>query len=228
VLDVWTIDLARETPRIALHRTRLSADEHALAARFRREEDRARFIVGRSTRKELLSELVGVDAAALDFVAGGNGKPLLAAGAGGLHFNSSHSGRWILHAFSDAEVGVDVEEIRAAMAVVEDFESVLSADERSFVMRQAAPARRAAALATVWVRKEAYVKALGEGLSRPLPRISIVQEPGGQPVLRHDLDCPAAVHRWCFTDLQIDATHKACVVHEAPRAEPVVRRYLRQ
>jgi 4'-phosphopantetheinyl transferase len=223
--EVWKVAVDAELPRLALHRSRLTPDEIARAARFRREPDRLRFIVGRATRRELLARAVGVDPSALAFDEDGHGKPRMRPGAGAQrHFNSSHSGQWVLHAFADVEIGVDIEQVRAEMAALEDFAWVLSPDERAYVL-SAGESLRAAALATVWVRKEAYVKALGEGLSRSLPDIGIVAGPDGRPVLAFDRNPPSRERRWCLADLEIDAWHKACVVHAGAPGDLVVRDY---
>jgi len=223
--EVWKIDVTAELPRLAMHRARLTPDEVGRAARFYSDADRARFVVGRSTRRMLLARRLGIDPAALVFYEDPYGKPRILEDLGaGEYFNSSHSGRWVLHAFADVEVGVDVEEVRPEMARLEDFSWVLSAEERAFVLRAAGPLR-AAALATVWVRKEAYVKALGEGLSRSLPDIGITEGGEDGPALAYDRTPGGRGRRWSFTDIEIDASHKACVVHAGQRRKIVVCDY---
>lgn len=224
--EVWKVDVGVEAARFDAHVARLTAAEAARAARFHRDEDRERFVVGRSTRRLLLARRLGVDAETLEFVEGRHGKPELHAGTQPLlpHFNSSHSGRWVLQAIADVEVGVDVEEIRPEFADLDDFAWVLSDAERTFVLA-AAPTARAAALATVWVRKEAYVKALGEGLSRSLPDIGITVGADGRPMLAFDRNPAARERCWSFADLEIDAGHKACLVHAGPARRIVVHDY---
>ena len=224
--EVWAVDVAAEVPRLATHQATLTAEERERAARFHRDEDRHRFVVARSTRRELLAATLGVEPAALAFDDDRYGKPRLRPGTAATlpHFNSSHSGRWVLHAIADVEVGVDVEQVRPDFARPDDFLWVLSLEERAFV-QAAAPTLRAAALATVWVRKEAYVKALGEGLSRSLPEIGIAADAKSEPSLSYDRNPGGYGRRWSFTDLEIDGAHKACMVHEGPRREVVVRAY---
>lgn len=222
--EVWKVDVTAELARFAAHRAGLTAEEAQRAARFHRDEDRHRFVVGRSTRRLLIARRLGIDPRVLVFEEGRHGKPRLRlAGRPAPHFSSSHSGRWVLHAIADVEVGVDVEEVRAEFARPDDFLWVLSPEERAFVLHAAGPLR-AAALATVWVRKEAYVKALGEGLSRSLPAIGITSR-GRGPVLAHDHNPGGIGRRWSFADLYIDDSHKACVVHAGPRRDVVVRTY---
>ncbi len=222
---VWKVSMAREAPRIAVHRARLDAEERERAARFFREADCLRFVIARSTRKELLGRMLDAEPSTLAFDEGRYGKPRLAdAAKHRLHFNSSHSGDWILHAFDVDEVGVDVELIRPEMAVFDDFAWVLSPEERQSVL-DAAPAARAAAMATVWVRKEAYVKALGAGLQRELTEIGIVDDEGGQPKLAFDRGAGPDARDWVFDDIEVDAAHKACVVRCAPRRAVALHEY---
>ncbi len=220
--EVWTVDVAAEIARLAEHGSRLTADEARRAARFYRDEDRHRFVIARSTRRVLLARRLGVDPSALDFDEGRYGKPRLRPDLGRAPcFNSSHSGRWVLHAVADVEVGVDVERIRPDFARLDDFLWILSPEERAFALATVEPLR-AAAFATIWVRKEAYVKALGEGLSRSLPDIGIVAGETG-PKLAYDRNPGDRGTPWRFVDLEIDDSHKACVVHAGPRREVVVR-----
>lgn len=223
--EVWQVDVAAERHRLPIHHARLTDAERVRAARFRRDADRQRFVIGRSTRRELLATRIGIDPAALVFDEGRHGKPRLPPGRDPRPcFNSSHSGRWVLHAIADVEVGIDVEEIRPEFAALDDFAWVLSDAERAFVLA-AAPSQRAAALATVWVRKEAYVKALGEGLSRSLPEIGITPGADGKPMLAFDRNPAARESRWSFADLEIDTAHKACLVHAGPARLFVVHDY---
>ena len=223
--EVWRVDVATEARRLPVHGARLTDAERERAVRFRRHADRDRFVIGRSTRRELLAGRLGIDPAALVFEEGRHGKPRLSPDGGpGPYFNSSHSGQWVLHAVADVEVGIDVEEIRPEFAELDDFAWVLSDAERAFVLA-AAPPQRAAALATVWVRKEAYVKALGEGLSRSLPDIGITAGADGRPMLAFDRNPPARERRWSFVDLQIDAAHKACMAHAGPARRVIVHDY---
>jgi len=223
--EVWRVDVAAQLHRLPAHGARLTDAERERATRFRRDEDRERFVIGRSTRRELLARHLDIDPATLVFEEGPHGKPRLPPGSDPCPcFNSSHSGRWVLHAIADVEVGVDVEEVRPEFADLNDFAWVLSDAERTFVLA-AAPALRAAALATVWVRKEAYVKALGEGLSRSLPDIGITAGADGRPMLAFDRNPASRERRWSFADLEIDAAHKGCLVHAGPARRFVVHDY---
>ncbi len=211
--EVHTLRVSAETVRFDEHWWRLDDRERQRAARFRTEADRARFVVARSSLRRLLAERLGVDSADIEFGANAFGKPCLLDPRFKLHFNTSHSGDWVLHALDNtAPIGIDVEAVRADLADIAAFESVLSADERASLL--AVPAtQRAQAFARAWVRKEAYVKAIGEGVSRTLQDICIGVDPSGRPRLRHDRNAGACLEHWCFEDLDLDAQHVACVVY---------------
>ncbi|MCO5101799.1 MAG: 4'-phosphopantetheinyl transferase superfamily protein [Burkholderiaceae bacterium] len=224
--EIWAIDVTCEARRLPVHRSRLDRAEQERAARFRREDDRMRFIVARSTRIELLAARLRVEPCALAFHEDAHGKPHVRTAQGRSQpFNSSHSGNWVLHAFAGTPIGVDVECVAPAMAKLDDFAWVLSPAERSFVLAHDAPEQRAAAMATVWVRKEAYVKALGEGLSRSLPDIGITCGDTGPPRLAFDRNPSARPLDWNFADLAIGDGYKACVAYAGTERPVTLRRY---
>jgi 4'-phosphopantetheinyl transferase len=215
--EVWRVRVGSAWGQVADHWPLLDEAERRRAADFRHEADRARFVVARGTLRQLLAGRTGVAPEALVFVAGPLGKPLLAPGFGARHFNTSHSGDWVLHAIdSDGPVGVDVEAVRPELARLEDFELALAPEELADLRPLSATAR-AHGLARTWVRKEAYVKALGEGLRRPLAGVCVGEGADGRPRLRYDRLAPDAASRWQFDDVDVDDRHVACVVrHMAP------------
>jgi 4'-phosphopantetheinyl transferase len=210
--NVRQIRVSAELDRIEWHWQHLDAAEQQRAARFRLEADRARFVIARSSLRQMLAQRVGVTSHEIEFSENGYGKPLLRHACVGLHFNTSHSGDWVMHAIDNvAPVGIDVEVVRTELADIDQFERVLAPEESSLLI--GVPARgRARAFAKVWVRKEAYVKALGEGVSRPLQDISIAVDAKGRPHLLYDRSACGSLARWQFEDIEVDAEHVACLV----------------
>jgi 4'-phosphopantetheinyl transferase len=163
----------------------LSDDERARAERFRLERDRRRFAVCRGLLRRLLAPLTGLPPAGLRFRYGASGKPALeAAGAAGdLRFNVSHSDGVALYAVTRGrEVGVDLERVRPVRYVEQIAERFFSAPECD-ALRAVPPDAKLDAFFTCWTRKEAYVKARGEGLGYPLDRFAVTVAPGGPAVL---------------------------------------------
>ena len=143
------------------------------------------------------------------------GKPGLALQlAPRLQFNISHSGEWILIALSiERGVGVDVERMREDMATKEIAARFFSPNE----CRELAALpddMECAAFFACWTRKEAYLKARGDGLSLALDQFDVAFVPGAQPRLletRHD---PAEVRRWALRALHPGRGYAAALAAE--------------
>lgn len=221
---VWKVRVATDASTLAHFWTRLDPSEQQRALEFRTDADRRRFVAARSSRRELLGNHLGVDPTALAFTANRFGKPALARHAS-VHFNSSHSGDWVLHAISsDCEVGIDVEAFGAAPVRVEDYASALTDAELRW-LKGLDPALRSAKFAALWTSKEAYVKALGQGLSRDLRRIEVGVETSGAMHVRHD-DNPADSTLPCaLMSLDMGPGYAACLACLGPMPEVVMRSF---
>jgi 4'-phosphopantetheinyl transferase len=153
----------------------LSLDEQDRAQRFRFDRHRRRFIVARSTLRQILGRYTGKDPRRLVFGLGPYGKPFLTGktNAPDMEFNVTHSGDLALMAFSlDRRVGIDVEQIR----VVADAETIakryFSPGEHASLLALDAGKRQRCFL-NCWTRKEAFIKAIGEGLTFPLDSFQV-------------------------------------------------------
>lgn len=167
-LWVWSTDGGEDEAR--RYDAILSADEIARANRFLNPAHGYAFRIAHGRLRLLLGARCGMAPAALTFTAGAHGKPAL-EGAGELAFNLSHSGRLAALAIAEGcDLGCDIEEVRE---VKEDIaERYFSADE--VAQLRALPAdRQNDAFFRCWTRKEAVVKALGDGLSMPLDRFTV-------------------------------------------------------
>jgi len=143
----------------------LSAEEVREANRFVFWSDRRRFTVARAVLRTILSRYVDCEPTRIQLVRMPQGKPRLAGPLSGtLQFNVSHSAEMALYAIGrGAEVGVDVERIRPALASELLSSRVLSIEDTSRLHALAPEARNDAAFAA-WTRREAYAKARGLGL----------------------------------------------------------------
>jgi 4'-phosphopantetheinyl transferase len=159
----------------------LSQAERSRAACFRFDRERRRFIVARARLRELLAERLDVPPESIEFVYAREGKPALAErfARSGWRFNLSHCGELALYAFSRAgEVGVDVEAVHAIAEADAIAARVFSRREHE-AYRALAPTERPLAFFRCWTRKEAFVKALGDGLAVPLERLDASAPPCG-------------------------------------------------
>lgn len=181
-VHVWRIALdAGGAARHAHDAALLTADERARAQRYRFERDRARYVAARAALRRLLASYVGIEPAALAFVADGSeGKPGLAL-PGAPAFNLAHSGDCALLAVAAMpRVGIDLE-IERPIADVEVLASQYFTDAERDAVRTAGDAAQRAFL-RVWTRKEAVLKAVGRGLTADLRTIEVGAGPAPQQV----------------------------------------------
>ncbi len=192
---IWTVDLNQPSHFERRLAALLSHDERARADRFVFDRDRSHYIIGRGALRQILAACLGVGPECLAFTYGERGKPSLGgAAAGALEFNLSHAAGLAVVAISRAgPVGVDVEH---AFRVV-DYEGLsrrFFAASEAAALRTVPSARRAEAFFNCWTRKEAYIKATGDGLACPLDRFAVTLRPGEAPSLCWIADDDAS--RW--------------------------------
>jgi 4'-phosphopantetheinyl transferase len=149
----------------------------------------------------------------LQIFAGLNGKPELvpALDATPVAFNISHSGDWILVALAQQRaVGVDVELMRSGMAVLEIAQQVFSEAERTGLAALPAAACEESFF-VCWTRKEAYIKARGDGLSLPLDSFDVSFRATDAAQLLATRPDPGEASRWTLRDLPLGAGYHAAV-----------------
>jgi 4'-phosphopantetheinyl transferase len=197
---VFRFALALGPDALRRHEGLLAADERARAARFVLQVHRDRFIAGRAMLRRVLGSYLGAPPEAVELVLEAGGKPSL-AGNRPLRFNLSHSGGLALLAVAlDRDVGVDLESLRADVAILDLAERFFSRCEREELLSVPSEGRLAAFFAC-WTRKEAFLKARGDGLGLPLDSFDVTVRPGEPPrVLRTDLD-PLDAARFSLLDL---------------------------
>jgi 4'-phosphopantetheinyl transferase len=194
----WALELPPE--RLAVLERWLSPDERERAARFLFDRHRTAFIAARGTLRELLGKYLGCGPGEVVFSYSSYGKPSLASPASTLHFNLSHSGGVAAAAFTTAcELGVDVERVdrKVDLAVADSYFSPYEIERL-----QALPAgERPDAFFRIWTRKEAFVKAQGQGLSLPLHGFDVTVDAGDPPaILRCEWD-DSVPGRWTLWDV---------------------------
>ena len=150
---------------------------------------RNRFIAGRALLRDLLAGYLGQPPEAIRFAYNEWGKPALAPGfvTRDLRFNLSHSEDLAMYAFVlDRDVGVDLEMIRAEVANERVAGNFFSASEVA-TLRALPLEHQAEGFFNCWTRKEAYVKARGQGLSIELKSFDVSLIPGQEAkILRGD------------------------------------------
>ncbi len=160
-VHIWRIDLAKPG-----NEQLLSADERDRANRFRFAMHRNRYISGRATLRIILGRFAGTAPERLTFEYTQFGKPFLPDSR--IRFNLSHSEDLAVLAVTfDREIGVDVERIQQQKDLLDIAERFFAVPERE-ALRSLPVSDRAAGFYRCWTRKEAYIKARGDGLSLDL------------------------------------------------------------
>jgi 4'-phosphopantetheinyl transferase len=211
-LHTWLIALDRDQHELLDLRCLLSTQERERADRFHFERDRRRYIAGRGTLRQLLARYTRRPAEPLQFAYGRKGKPSLPGSA--FQFNLSHSGGMAVLAVTQGRaVGIDIEHLRAVAGWQEVMKCCFSTKEQAAILDLPESEQQAAFL-TCWTRKEAYVKATGDGLGIPLDRFSVDVEPGSEPALLEVLDLPSEAARWRFANLPVADGYIGVVAHD--------------
>jgi len=213
-VHVWRVDLEQPEDLVLTFRSTLEEDERSRADRFHFEKDRRAFTVSRGFLRHVLGSYLQTKPDAVRFSYGPYGKPALDGEHknSSLRFNMSHSRGVGLVAVSDArEVGVDVEHVRADFATEEIARRFFS--PREVAAFNALPnTEQVAAFFRCWTRKEAYIKAIGRGLSQPLDGFDVTLAPEETPaLLRVDEDDAS---RWTLSDIDVGNDYAAALVVE--------------
>jgi len=162
-VHLWIARLDRENP--SEFEQFLSDDEIARANRFRFETDRNKFMVGRGLLRIILAKYLSIDPARLGFEYGLQGKPMLGGEwTSSLKFNLSHSANLALLAVAEnQEVGVDLEYIKPSLVEPGTISLCLTPRETAH-FRTLSENEQTLFFFDCWTRKEAYLKANGDGL----------------------------------------------------------------
>lgn len=199
-VHLWTLTPGAED--VAEYTSLLSPTEVDRARRFRFPALFERFVSDHGRLRLLLAGYLQADPQTLEFIENAQGKPRLSGPDCRLHFNMSHTrGVTMIAVCLDAELGVDVEALRA----VEDRDSIADlyfSPIENEVLKKEAAAERDAAFLRCWTRKEAYIKARGEGLSLPLDQFAVTLAGKDRAALLHCAWDEHEPHRWMLEHLQ--------------------------
>lgn len=180
---VWRVSMEVHRPLRDDEWTVLSTDERARAERFKFDEPRIRLVRCRNALRTILGRWLEVSPSTLCFDYGEHGKPRLMDAADGPSFNVSHSHDWALIAVTAiGELGVDVERCDERITwpgLARRFFSPPEVDELFALPSD----RQLEAFYQIWTGKEAFIKAIGRGLSFPLGSFSVAANPARPPAL---------------------------------------------
>ena len=220
-VDVWRASLNQESSTTRALFLTLTPDERERASRFHFQKDREHFIVARGVLRDILGRYLDTSPARIRFSYNQYGKPALAQddGADALRFNISHAHEVALYGFTRGrDIGLDIEFVREDFASLEIAERFFSTDEVS-MLRTLPASEQTVAFFNCWTRKEAFIKALGEGLSHPLDRFSVSFVPGEPAALLSTADAPQEASRWSLVELAPGAGYVAALAVEGHATE---------
>ena len=210
-IHIWQARLTRSSEELAEMRPLLSPDEIQRADRFVFERDRTRFTVARAILRLILESYEKISARNLRFAYSAAGKPSLMNGSS-VSFNLSHSGDLVVYAFATGNaIGIDLEKINPEIDCQELAGRFFSTQENT-ALNSIPVESRIEAFFRCWTRKEAYVKALGDGLSLPLNHFSVSVLSDEPPFVTGKPD-------WVVHDLTVHPEYAAAVVVAAPVSE---------
>ena len=220
---VWRASLHQPEAVFQLLQKTLSADEVERAARFHFERDRRRYIIGRGILRAILAGYLNRPPGDIQFSYGPQNKPALAAASPKnnlsrkrtyLQFNLSHSHDQALYAFARRrEVGVDLEQLRP-LPDRDDIAGRFFSARENTIFQALPPLQREEGFFNCWTRKEAYIKALGDGLAHPLGDFDVTLRPGEPAVLLAVKRSPDEVSRWSMRALTPFPGYVAALVVE--------------
>lgn len=216
-LHVWSVRLNGSDATVAAFSQLLPASERERCARFHFEIHRRRFAVSHGALRILLARYSGIPPQQIKFRYGHAGKPVVDDSHANLAFNMSHSGDLAVYAVArECELGVDVEQIRP-MADLERVASHFFSEEECGDLFALPAGERTQAFFRCWTRKEAYIKALGEGLNVPLQNFRVTLLPDEPAALVYTKLEPGG--DWQIHHLTPDPMFAGAVAYQGVRRE---------
>ncbi len=215
-VHVWRADLEAEAARVQNLRAMLSPDEVARADCFRFQPDQERFIIARGLLRVILGRYLELEPGQLHFSYSSYGKPALTNGVGQeiFNFNMSHSHQLALYAVTRGrKIGVDLENIRTDFACEEIAERFFAPAEKTR-LRAIVPEMKHEAFFNGWTRKEAYIKARGQGLAFPLHQFEVSLTPGEPAALLDVAGDFFETSRWTLRELEPGPDYAAALAVE--------------
>jgi 4'-phosphopantetheinyl transferase len=217
-VHIWRVSLQNASTQAQKLQGLLADDEINRAQNFHFSYDRDRFVAVRGLLRILLTFYIQIPPEQIKFCYSSRGKPTLASNQNStiLNFNISHSRELALLAFTYNEtIGIDVEYIRPEIVREQIAERFFSVQEAA-TLRALPDNLQPMAFFNCWTRKEAFIKATGEGLSRPLDQFSVSLAPGEPAKLLDIQGEPQELSNWHVQELDVGPDYGAALVVKKP------------
>lgn len=220
-IEVWPVRLQASAATLESFHRFLDPQERVRKSRFHFQHLRDSYTLTQGALRCLLGFYTGMAPGQVRFRHGPRGKPSLDP-SNQLQFNASHSGGMALYAFTDGlEIGVDVEELRPLPDCRDIARSFFSAGEWR-QLDQLPWEEQQQAFFYCWTRKEAYLKAVGEGLALPLDSFQVTLRPGEEArMVQLGGDGQAARH-WTLHHLTPAPGYAAALAYRAPARQVIL------
>jgi 4'-phosphopantetheinyl transferase len=212
-VHLWRIDLEAASAFESRWQQVLSADERARGTRFHFARDRQSFVTTRALLRTILAAYLSIDPRDLTFLLSKKDKPVLGKpySDNRVAFNISHSGTVALLAFTRGrDVGVDVELLRQDFDVEAIARRFFSENEQQ-QLTDLPTQERHQAFFRCWTRKEAYVKATGDGLSLPLHQFDVSIVSGDTNALLATRPDASEARLWAIRDVEAGSNYAAAL-----------------
>jgi 4'-phosphopantetheinyl transferase len=217
-IHVWAVQLFAPDNVVERCFVILSPDEKARAERFVFGHHRRAYVLSRCILRALLGRYISLPATDIQFSYGSKGKPHLLELNSRVRFNCSHSAGMVLYAITrHRDLGIDIEKIRP-LQDMEEIAQRFFCPEEVRELWSFMPPEREAAFFRCWSRKEAYVKAVGDGLSIPLDTFCVTLAPGDSAGFVYFGNDRELAREWTLHDITtMDGYAAAIAYHDAPR-----------
>jgi 4'-phosphopantetheinyl transferase len=218
-IHVWASSLAADKIQLAAYEQTLSSDESERAARYRFDQHRNRFITGRGWLRSVLSHYLDQEVGEIRFEYNANGKPAMRAREPALRFNLAHCDDLaVLAVTRAAEVGVDVERLRP-LKDADDIADRFFSRTESEGLKALTATQKPAGFFNLWTRKEAWLKATGEGLSDSLNQVEVSFLPEERARLVRLFGKTDEIHNWTLGEFVPAAGFVGAIAAHAPNLE---------
>ena len=217
-VDIWLASTALGEEQIRSYRESLSQAELARAEKFRSDSRYREYVVTRGLLRQALAGMTRMDIAGVEFPDGEHGKPCLENILDGktIAFNVSHSHRLALVALTlEGRLGVDLEKIRPEVEWRSLAQHYFS-DAEVQVLDRYAEDTGLRAFYTCWTRKEAFVKALGAGISYGLKEFDVSIDPHEDCATLTLRNQEEDTTRWLIKNIPVPASHVAALALDRP------------
>lgn len=218
-VHLWTIRLAASEGNFSQCLSWLCPDEKSRAERFHFDRHRRAFVLGRGALRALLASYLCLKPTDVRLAYGPQGKPALADSSCSLRFNTSNSGEMAAYVFTHGcEIGVDIEQYRAVRDLASIAHRFFSPEEAAELL-ELPEAEKIPAFFNCWTRKEAYIKALGGGLSIPLNGFRVTLRPGVAARMVSLQGSEEAARAWTFQEFALAPEYAGAIAYrDAPRS----------